>query len=122
MYLKLLQGNINIWPSRGLVNETMPEDFEAKYSITSVIIDCTEVHCEMPSSLLLNSELFSSFKQHTTLKALVGISPKGFFTFTGQLYTGSISDREMVERSGFLNLPFSKGDAVMAARASQLKT
>ena len=70
--------------------------------------------CEIPSSLLLNSELFSSYKHHTTLKALVGISPKGFFTFIGQLYTGSISDREIVERSGFLNLPFSNGDSVMA--------
>ena len=112
LYLKL--GHINIWPSRELVNETMPEDFKAKYPTTRVIIDCTEVRCEMPSSLLLNSELFSSYKHHTTLKALVGISPKGFFTFIGQLYTGSISDRKIVERSGFLNLPFSKGDTVMA--------
>ena len=108
LYFKL--GNINIWPSRELVNETMPEDFKTKYPTTRVIIDCTEVRCEMPSSLLLNSELFSSYKHHTTLKALVGISPKGFFTFIGQLYTGSISDREMVEGSGFLSLPFSKGD------------
>ena len=90
MYLKL--GQINIWPSRELVTETMPQDFKAKYPTTRVIIDCTEVHCEMPSSLLLKSELFSSYKNHTTLKALVGISPKGFITFIGQLYTGSISD------------------------------
>ena len=108
MYLKL--GHINIWPSRELVNETMPEDFKAKYPTTRVIIDCTGVRCEMPSSLLLNSELFSSYTHDTTLKALVGISPKGFFTFIGHLYTGSITDREIVERSGFLNLPFSKGD------------
>jgi len=112
MYLKL--GHINIWPSRKLVDETMPHDFKEKYPTTRVIIDCTEVRCEMPSSLLLNSELFSSYKHHTTLKALVGISPKGFFTFIGQLYTGSISDREMVERSGFLKLPFADGDSVMA--------
>ena len=112
LYLKL--GHINIWPSRELVNETMPDDCKAKYPTTRVIIDCTEVHCEMPSSLLLNSELFSSYKHHTNLKALVGISPKGFFTFVGQLYNGSISDRKIVERSGFLNLPFSKGDTVMA--------
>ena len=112
MYLKL--GQINIWPSRKLVDETMPQDFKAKYPNTRVIIDCTELRCEMPSSLLLNSELFSSYKNHTTVKALLGISPKGFFTFIGQLYTGSISDREMVERSGILNLPFSEGDSVMA--------
>ncbi|XP_044169671.1 uncharacterized protein LOC122953764 [Acropora millepora] len=112
MYLKL--GQINIWPSRELVDESMPQDFKDKYPSTRVIIDCTEVRCEMPSSLLLNTELFSSYKNHATLKALVGISPKGFFTFIGQLYFGSISDREMVERSGFLNLPFLEGDSVMA--------
>ena len=65
LYLKL--GHINIWPSRELVNETMPEDFKAKYPTTRVIFDCTEVRCEMPSSLFLNSELFSSYKHHTTL-------------------------------------------------------
>ena len=51
------------------------------------------------------------------MMALVGISPKGFFTFIGQLYTRSISDREIVERSGFLNLPFSNGDSVMADKS-----
>ena len=87
MYLKL--GHINIWPSRELVEETMPQDFKAKYPSTRVIIDCTEVRCEMPSSLLLNSELFSSYKHHTTLKALVGISPKGFLHLLGNFTLGA---------------------------------
>ena len=112
MYLKL--GQINIWPSRKVVDESMPEAFKEKYTSTRLIIDCTEVRCQMPSSLLLNSELFSSYKNHTTLKALVGISPKGSMTFIGQLYTGSISDKEIVEHSGFLKLPFEQGDSVMA--------
>ena len=41
-------------------------------------------------------------------------TPKGSITFIGQLYTGSVSDKEMVERSGFLKLPFEQGDSVMA--------
>ena len=108
---------INIWPSRKLVDETMPQDFKTKYPSTRVIIDCTELRCEMPSSLLLNSQLFSCYKNHTTVKALLRISPKGFSTFIGQLYTSSISDREMVERSGILNLP---GDSVRADKALPL--
>ena len=44
---------------------------------------------------------------HTTLKGLVGISPSGAITFISQLYTGSMSDREIVERSGVLDLPFN---------------
>ena len=68
----------------------------------------------MPKSLRLNSELFSSYKNHTTLKGLVGISPRGAITFISQLYTAHISDREIVTRSGFLNLPFDRGDTAMA--------
>ena len=112
MYLKL--GRLNIWPSRRLVDETMPDDFKAKYPSTKVIIDCTEIRCEMPRSLLLNSELFNSYKHHTTLKGLVRILPKGSLTFIEQLYTSSISEREMVECSVFLYLPFSKGGSIMA--------
>ena len=66
--------------------------------------------CAMPSSLLLNSELFSAYKNHTSLKGLEGISPSGVITFISQLYTGSMSDREIVERAGILN----EGDSVMA--------
>jgi hypothetical protein len=35
-------------------------------------------------------------------------------TFISQLYTGSIFDRELVTRSGFLELPFRVNDSVMA--------
>ena len=112
MYLRL--GQINIWPTRKAIDETMPEDFKQKYSSTRVIIDCTEVRCQMPSSLHLNGELFSNYKNHTTLKGLIGISPGGAVTFISQLYTGSISDREIVVRSGLLDLPLEDGDSVMA--------
>ena len=82
-----------------------------KYGSTWVIIDCTEVKCQMPSSLQLNGELFSSYKNHTTLKGLLEISPGGAITFVSQLYTGSISDREIVRRSDLLDLPFQDKDS-----------
>lgn len=110
MYLRY----IPMWPSREKVNEHMPEQFKEKYPSTRVIIDCTEVRCQMPSSLRLNSELFSSYKNHPTLKCLVGITPGGAFSFVSQLYTGHISDREIVLRSGFLDMLFENGDSVMA--------
>ncbi len=93
MYFKF--GHINIWPSREVVDRTMPEAFKSKYKSKRVIIDCTEVKCQMPSSLQLNGELFSSYKNHTTLKGLVGISPGGAITFISQFYTGSVFDREV---------------------------
>lgn len=119
MYLKFAQ--INIWPSREVITKTMPEVFKDKYPSTRVIIDCTEIKCEMPSSLLLNTELFSSYKNHTTLKGLIGIAPNGAVTFISQLYTGSISDREIVIRSGFLAQEFSEGDSVMADKGFSIQ-
>lgn len=61
-----------------------------------------------------DSELFSSYKNHTTLKALVGITPGGALSFVSRLYTGRISDREIVLCSGFLDQTFDNGDSVMA--------
>ena len=118
MYLKF--GQICIWPSRQVVSSTMPEDFKEKYPSTRVIIDCTEIQCEMPSSLVLNSELFSSYKNHVTLKALIGIAPSGAITFISQLYTGNISDREITSRCGFLSQQFDDGDSVMADKGFQI--
>lgn len=112
MYLKF--GQVSIWPNREVIRATMPDSFKEKYSCTRVIINCTEIRCQMPSSLLLNSKLFSSYKNHVTLKGLVGIAPSGAITFISQLYSGSISDCEIVERSGFLKLEFDNGDTVMA--------
>ena len=110
-------GQINIWPSRKVI-DTMPESFKGRYKSTRVIIDCTEVICQMPSSLQLNWELFSAYKNHTTLKGLVAISLSGAVTFRSQLYTGAISDWEIVRWSGFLNLPFEDKDSIMADKDS----
>ena len=69
-------GQINIWPSRKSNRYNNARIFKGKYKCTRVIIDCTEVKCQMPSSLQLNGELFSAYKNNTTLKGLVGISSR----------------------------------------------
>lgn len=55
MFLKF--SRIPVWPSRAKIDKHMPADFKAKYPSTRVIIDCTEIRCQMPRSLRLNSEL-----------------------------------------------------------------
>lgn len=56
-------------------------DFKEKFLITRVIIDCTEVRCEMFSSLLFNFELFSFYKNGVIFKGLVGIVLSGVIIF-----------------------------------------
>ena len=100
MYLKF--GYLNIWPDRDTIDKAMPQSFKDKYPKTRVIIDATEIKCQMPSSLILHSETYSSYKSHTTFKGLVGIAPSGHIIFISQLYSGSISDRKLTIRSGLL--------------------
>ena len=64
MCLKFVQ--INIWLSRTVIDNTMPEAFKAKYSATRVITDCTEVQCQMPSSLQFYSDTTTKCIQHFT--------------------------------------------------------
>ena len=47
----------------------------------------------------------------------MGISPSGAITFVSQLFDGSISDKEIVRKSGFLEKElWDSGDSVMADR------
>ena len=39
-----------------------------------VIVDCTEIFTQKPSSLKANKEIYSNYKSHTTFKFLVAIN------------------------------------------------
>ena len=119
LYLRL--GSLNIWPSKETVCQTMPLSFKDQFPNTRVIVDATEIKVEIPSSLVLQSQTYSNYKSTNTLKGLVGISPSGRITFVSQLYTGSISDRELTERSGFLNLPFDSNDTIMTDKGFDIQ-
>lgn len=56
-------------------------DFKEKFLLMRVIIDCMEVWCEMLSSLFLNFEFFSVYKNYVILKGFVGIVLSGGIIF-----------------------------------------
>jgi len=61
--------------------------------------------------------MYSHYKSHVTYKGLIGITPSGAISFVSQLFEGSISDKEIVKRSGFLSKElWDENDAVMADR------
>ena len=98
----------------------MPRAFKDLYPTTRVIIDCTELYVQTPSSLLLQSQLYSSYKSNTTLKGLMGIAPHGAVTFVSSLYTGSISDKEITRCCGLLDL-LENNDPVMADKGFDIE-
>ena len=82
---------------------------------TRVVIDCTEFYVQKPSLPSSQRVTWSNYKHQNTFKLLVGISPSGTFTFLSKLFSGSISDKRIVEQSGFLD-KLQYGDDVMADR------
>ena len=88
------------------IKRYMPDCFKELYPNTRVIIDCTEIRTQQPSSLVLvlNSQLYSHYKGTYTFKCLIGIAPHGAVTFVSSLYTGCMSDVEITKLSGILDL------------------
>ncbi|XDV13807.1 hypothetical protein PO909_002134, partial [Leuciscus waleckii] len=103
-FLYTLLGSLSIWMTSGSVRANCPTDFHGTYENTQVILDCTEMRCQTPTSLLLQSEVFSTYKSHCTFKALIGMSPHGALTFVSALFEGSISDKEIFRHSGITSL------------------
>ena len=97
LYFRL--GRLPPWPSWEDVKAPMAECFRANYPDTFIVLDATELCTEIRSCLALQSQLYSSYKSRTTLKDLIGISPNGSIYFVSELWSGSISDRELVIKS-----------------------
>lgn len=101
--LYYLLGSTRLWIPPEEVKAHLPPEF-ALFPDTQVVLDCTEIYCQTPSSLLLQSEVYSTYKSHTTFKAMIGIAPHGVITFVSPLYAGSMSGSEIFKLSGITKL------------------
>ena len=90
-------GSIPIWPPRQQIDESMPETFKQTYQSTRCIIDCTELFCQRPSSLFIQSSFYSSYKHHVTYKGLIGIAPSGAVTFINNFDPVFIYEKEIAQ-------------------------
>ena len=100
------------WPRKGEIKEKLPKRFK-KFKNLRIIIDCAEFFIQKPKIPESQKITWSSYKHWNTAKLLVGITPTGVISFIPPLWTGSISDKEIVRNSGLVNL-LEEGDAVMA--------
>lgn len=106
-FLYFMLGSICIWPSRAKIQKLMPTCFKSLYPDCRGIIDASEIKVQAPSSLVLNTEMY------TTYKGNVVISPSGEIIHISSLFEGSISDKELVKQSSFSPL-HQTGDQIMA--------
>ena len=89
------------FPSQQMTRKYMPKQFNS-YPSTRIIIDCTGIFIEIPSSMKSQSQTWSQYKHHNTWKALVGISPNEAFTFVSNLWTGRVTDKKITVECGIL--------------------
>ena len=108
-----------MFSTRDKVRQRLPKCFK-KYKNIRCIIDCTEVHVQSPGNFEAQGNQYYSYKGHTTYKFLVAIAPNGVILFVSDAYEGSISDKEIVCVSDFLDF-LNPGDVVMADRGFLIK-
>ena len=107
------------FPSRQQVVQWMPKCFN-NFRNTRIIIDCYEVECQRPSGLMNSSVTYSQYKIRNTWKVLVGCTPAGLVSFVSEAWGGRISDKELTEKSGLLDL-LEAGDAIMADKGFDIQ-
>lgn len=102
------------WPERKNLLMNVPSYFHSTFKETiTIIVDCFEIFIEHSSVLLAAAQGFSRYKHHATLKFLIGISVTGAILFVSIGYGGRASDKEVVNKSGFLD-QIQEGDIIMA--------
>ncbi|CAC5361963.1 unnamed protein product [Mytilus coruscus] len=109
---------INPFPSREIIDCTMPEFFKSRYP--KVILDCTEICLQRSASLINQSLTYSNYKNHNTVKFLIGITPSGVICFVSEGRGGRVSDRQITQESGILDL-LDENDSVMADKGFTIK-
>lgn len=75
MYFQLK--DIDIWPSKSVVQEHFPQHFKKMFGNTRVILDATEIPIQKPSDVNAQSCTFSAYKIKNTLKTVIGCTPHG---------------------------------------------
>lgn len=113
-------GSFCIRPLREKIRKYASASFKAHYPKCRAIIDATEIKVQAPSSMVLNSEMYSSYKSHTTYKGNAVITQSGEIIHVSALFEGSISDKELVKWSGLLPL-LEPGDQLMADKGFDIK-
>lgn len=108
-----------MFPSKELIQEHLPACFKTFRNVR-IIIDCFEIFVQSSGNFAEQGNMYSSYKNHATLKCLVGISPTGAVTFLSDVYEGSKSDKEIVIDSCFADI-LEPGDLVIADRGFIIK-
>lgn len=103
-----------VWPEREALRSNLPECFNS-FKNCACIIDCTEIFTELPLNLNARAQTYLNYKNASTIKYLIGITPAGAVSFLSAGWGGRASDKEVTVNSGFLDF-VTYVDCVLADR------
>lgn len=103
------------WPPASTIQKLMPIAFRHRFNNVQSILDCFEIEINKPSKPKDQALTWSEYKKCNTVKVLISCTPYGFINFLSKSYGGRISDKTIVQKSGFMNVVPS-GTAVLADR------
>lgn len=108
------------WPDKDNISRNLPKCFTG-FEDVAVVLDCTEIFIQNPSSLKNQVITYSTYKGHATWKIMTGVSPAGDITYLSPVYGGRVSDKAIFEQCDigqFLN----PGDAIMVDKGFLIDT
>ena len=82
------------WPSTEQILYNLPSAF-IDFPNTQIVLDCTEIFIEKPSSHVAQWQTWSDYKHHNTVELLIGITPNGTVNFVSRMWGGRVSDRHI---------------------------
>ena len=78
------------------------------------------IFCQTPTNYAQQGNVYSSYKHHTTFKALIAVTPRGAACFVSDLYEGSIDDVEVTKKCGILD-HIQAGDILLVDKGFKIQ-
>ena len=104
IFLATLFNQLDTRADQKYLQQKMPQIFtKTGHGSTDLVIDATEFRFDKASNFDMSALMFSHYKNTTTGKALIGISPHGMGLVFSEVYPGSISDTEITEKTNILD-------------------
>lgn len=95
--------NVIYLPSLLDIKRNQPLSFKIRFSNVCLLIDAFEIEIQKPHNSQRQAQTWSQYKSANTIKYLIGSTPNGYISFVSKGFGGRISDKALVEKSGFID-------------------